>query len=175
MAEVRGRRANGEELGEERLVLDERDSRLGVVGYVLDLLGRQGVVDADRGAARVNQGQVGDHVLRHVAGHDQPELLGSEAELAQGHRHGGDLLSILAPGQLVPVAVGAPVQGGPVGPVPGRLREDRADRLSRNRYVDVGSLSRYIHVIPPQVLVWRPVTEMVPALSNLHYLVVGRG
>ena len=80
VAQMRRRRADGHELGQEPLVLHERDRGLGVIRHVLDLLRRQRVVDADRRAACVDDAQVGDHVLRRVARHDQPELSRPETQ-----------------------------------------------------------------------------------------------
>src|SRR6266702_3169174 len=63
--------SGAEELAQKCLVLHERDGRLRVIRDVLELLGGEGVVDADRRAAGVDDGEVGDHVLGDVAGHDQ--------------------------------------------------------------------------------------------------------
>ena len=175
VAQVGGGAADGEELLQERLVLDESDGRLGVVGHVFDLLWRQRVVDADGRAAGMHDREVCDHVFGHVAGQDQPELAGAEAQLTDRQGHGGDLVAVLAPRELPPLTVPLPMQSRLVRPVPGGVGEDRADRLSGNCGVDIGSLSRYIHVIPPDPTILprsRPAVQ--PRCAVLHYFVVGR-
>src|SRR5260370_26002674 len=145
VGEVRRRRSDLEKLRKKSLVLDERDRRLGMVGDILDLLRRERVVDADGRASGVNDPEVRDHVLGHVARHDQRELARAEAQLAQGHRHRRHLFAVAAPVQRLPVAVALPVQRRPLAPALLSVREDGADRLARDRVVDVGSFRDYVH------------------------------
>ena len=129
---------------------------------VLELLGGEGVVNADRRAAGMDDGEVGDHVLRHVAGHDQAELALAEAQVAQRQGGRGDLVPVFAPGELLPFPVPFPAQRGPVWPVPDGIGEDRADGLSGDFLVDVGPLSRYVHVMPPDVRIMRRPAPVHP-------------
>jgi hypothetical protein len=75
---------------------------------ILDLFRRERVVDADGSAACVHEAQVGDHVLRHVARHDQAELPRAKSQPLEGHRHRGDLGAIAIPVEAVPLAVAFP-------------------------------------------------------------------
>src|SRR5260370_5533861 len=145
VAKARHRRPDLQELREERRILDERHRRLGMIGEVFDLLRRKCVVDADGGSARMHDPEVGDDVLGDVARDDKAELAGAEAELPQRQRYGRDLLAIAGPREHLPIAVLLPAQGGPVAPLLFRIGEDRADRLARDRRVDVGSLGDYVH------------------------------
>jgi hypothetical protein len=110
--------------------------------------------------------EVGDDVLGDVARHDEAELAGSESQVAQGQRDGSHLLAIALPGERLPIAVSLPVQRGPVGPLLFRIREDRADRLARDRCIDIGSLGDNVH---PFLLA--PGGQAPP--SDIHYLSVG--
>src|SRR5260370_3641030 len=149
--EVRSRRWNGEELREEPLVLHERDRRLGVVGHVLDLLGRRVVVPADRRPAGVHDAQVCNHVLRYVAGHDQPELPRPETQRTQCQRDRPHLVPVALPRQGSPLPVDLPVQSVPVTPLRDRVREYGADRLAGDRLIDGFSLRDHTHAHTLQV------------------------
>ena len=165
---MRGGGPDGEELVQKCLVLHERNGRLRVIRDVLELLGGEGVVHTDRRAAGVDDGEVGDHVLGHVAGHDQAELARAEAQIAQRQGGRGDVVPVFAPVELLPFPVPFPAQGGPVGPVPDGVGEDRADSLSGDFLVNVGPLSRYVHVMPPPVRIMRrpaPVHQIRLALD----------
>ena len=76
---------------------DDGNLRLAVAGDVGDLLGREGVVQRDGGGSRVNGGQVPDHVLRTIAGHDRHEVAPADPDAAQAQRRGRDGFAVLAP------------------------------------------------------------------------------
>ncbi len=93
----------------------------------------------------MHDAKVGDHVLWHVAGHDQAELAGPKTKAFECCRHCGDLGAVALPVKGLPLAITLPAEGGPIRPLLGRLTEDRADRLPRNSGVDVGPLGHHIH------------------------------
>jgi hypothetical protein len=165
VAQVKRGVADGEDLLES-LVLDEAIVA-SVIGDVLDLLDER-VVNAM--ARRRGRSRVGDHVLGGVAGRS------------------GQLATQPAPGWPVMAATwsqysrqvscchSVPLQcRAGIPPVPSRVGEDGADRLAGNRGVDIGPLSRYIHVIPPDPTILPSSQPTVqPACAVLHYVVVGR-
>src|SRR5438093_10606613 len=102
-----------------------------MVGDVLDLLGGECVVDADRRPARVDDAEVGDDVLGRVAGHDQPELPGAKTQRAEGKGHGGHLVAVTPPRQGPRGAVLLPVPRGLVAALRAGFVEARAYRLPR--------------------------------------------
>src|SRR3989475_8545095 len=117
-----------------------------MVRHVLELLGSERVVDADRGAARVHEAEVGDHMLRCVARHDQTELPWAEAKRAQRERHSCNLVPIVAPRQRAPVAVVLPAQGGLLTPLSDRVCKGGADRFARHGRIDRGALREHVHI-----------------------------
>ena len=138
-----------------------------MVGDILDLLRRERVVHADRGAAGMHDPEVRDHVLGYVARHDQGELVRAEAELAERERDRRHLLAIAMPRERLPVAVVLPAQRGPIAPPALGVREDRGDGLARDRLVDVGSFGDYVHLVTPS----RCRRQARPA--DIHYPSVG--
>ena len=144
---------NGSEAVHEAGVFDEGEAGVAVAGDVLDLLWRQGVVEADRGALGVLDGEVGDQVLGAVARHDHAELTGPESERPQAQGDAADKVAVLSPRQAMPAVLGPPIQGAFVMVAVDSLGESARQRLVLDRAVQPSSFGEDVscHATPPSM------------------------
>src|SRR6266536_3563432 len=85
-------------------------------------------------------GEVGDQVLRPVAGHDRHEVAAADAQRLQPHGGLGDAVPVLEPGERLPDPVLLPRQRRPGTVHAGVPLQDRAQRLPLDLGVDRGAL-----------------------------------
>ncbi len=86
------------ELLEERL-LDDRDLRSRIGDDILDLLGRQRLVDRERHRPDRHRRQVGDKELRPVGEHESERVAPAEPERGEARRQPIDTRLQLIPGE----------------------------------------------------------------------------
>ena len=123
MPQVRKPVQDGFESGQHAAVFDERNLGLTVSDDIRDLLGCEGVVQADRHAAGKQQRQVRDQVLRTIAHQNGAEPTPLDAERLETVRRAADLVAILTPRERVPTVGASPVQRGPLGEFSDRVAE----------------------------------------------------
>ena len=105
-------------------------------------------------------------MLGDVSRYDQSKLARAKAQPAKRERDSGHLFLVALPGEGVPVAVAFPAQRRLIGPFALCVGEQRANRLTRDRRVDVGALTDCVHVY---LLSWVRHSR----LADIHYASVG--
>ncbi|HLL87128.1 MAG TPA: hypothetical protein VK387_07435 [Thermoleophilaceae bacterium] len=110
----------------EEGALGHDDPAAGVLGNVLDLLGRVGVVHRERRGPEVHGGGIDPVELGAVGQHDRHRVAAGETEPGQAGGEALDLVGVLRPRHRQLVALGP--DGDPVAVVGSRRLERAADR-----------------------------------------------
>ena len=137
---VSARSAAALDLVEELLLADD-DAVAGVAEQVGDLLGRERVVDRERGRAGVQRRGVDEVELGPVGQHDADRVARPDAEAGEAGGEGADALGVLPPGE--PDAAVGRGQRDVVRGARDRRLEGLADRLGRGGRQDVARRRRH--------------------------------
>ena len=126
--------AHLQHLVELLFVLDEDDARAAVAEHVGYLLGRVGGVDANRDAARGDDGEVGVEPLGAVLGQDAGPVRRRDALLDERQRNLPDLRAVFAPADGAPQAPLLAAHRDALAAQPHRLDKGRRHCRRRRRH-----------------------------------------